>query len=184
MPPKNTLLTCPVRGQLTASALAVDGLTETEESRRIDLLEFLIEQRKYPVENFDVETIVLKNIGNSGRNSLRADLLVYNIPAKDLHGKSIEEKLKHVSLIGEVKRDSSEKKKGVNLQLKPALQVIPKLDVLGVYWDDINRLIYVKSLENNSLSINELDIAKLPDWGYEVFNNAITYNKLHHQKIF
>lgn len=178
MPPKNTLLTCPVRGQLTASALAVDGLTETEESRRIDLLEFLIEQRKYPVENFDVETIVLKNIGNSGRNSLRADLLVYNIPAKDLHGKSIEEKLKHVSLIGEVKRDSSEKKKGVNLQLKPALQVIPKLDVLGVYWDDINRLIYVKSLENNSLLINELDIAKLPDWGYEVFNNAITYNKL------
>ena len=59
---KVTLLNCPIRGSLNVSALAKDGLTISEEARRIDLIKFLIE-KKYPVNSIAVETIVIKKIG-------------------------------------------------------------------------------------------------------------------------
>lgn len=36
------LLTCPVRGKLSASSLAKDGVTPTEEARRIEFINLLI----------------------------------------------------------------------------------------------------------------------------------------------
>ena len=48
---EEVLLVCPVRGALGASALAKDGLTPTEEARRVDFLHFLIDDRNYPPEH-------------------------------------------------------------------------------------------------------------------------------------
>lgn len=67
MPPKSSvvptvtatsavILHCPVRGPLSASALARDGLTASEESHRVDFLRFLVEERAYPEANIAVET--------------------------------------------------------------------------------------------------------------------------------
>ena len=71
------LLTCPIRGPLTVAKLASDGLTLTEESRRIDLIRLLLD-RGYPAANIAAEVAVIKNIGEKGRNRVRADLLVYD----------------------------------------------------------------------------------------------------------
>ena len=48
------LLSCPIRGLLNVTALAKDGLTVTEEARRIDFINFLL-TRKYPEQNIAVE---------------------------------------------------------------------------------------------------------------------------------
>ena len=71
---KVKLLTCPVRGPLTTAELASDGLTLTEEARRIELIRFLID-RDYPKENIAVETVVIRNVGEKGRSKVRADLV-------------------------------------------------------------------------------------------------------------
>jgi type I restriction enzyme M protein len=79
VPDKSNLLTCPIRGMLNQTALAEDGLTPTEEARRIQMLKFSL-KRKYSPENIAGETVVLKNLGESGRNSLRCDAGSGRIP--------------------------------------------------------------------------------------------------------
>ncbi|WP_295639640.1 hypothetical protein [Novosphingobium sp.] len=139
------LLTCPVRGPLTAFALAADGLNASEEARRIDLIHLLID-RHYPPANIAVETIVLKNIGANGRNSVRADVVVYSQNAHDLKSLSMSDRLKHAIAVAEVKRDSKSKKSAIDHQLEPALRLLPATDALGIYWDDINQILLIKSL--------------------------------------
>ena len=39
---ERAVLLCPIRGPLNAGALAKDGLTPSEEARRVDFLRFLI----------------------------------------------------------------------------------------------------------------------------------------------
>ena len=73
-----TYLHCPIRGQLQARQRAADGLTFTEEKLRIDAIRFLL-QKDYPEDHFGIETRILK-LGNAGRNSLRADFSVYEVP--------------------------------------------------------------------------------------------------------
>lgn len=66
-------LNCPVRGKLNINK--TDSFEEfTEEYRRIECVQFLID-KKYPKENIDFEKEIIK-YGHSGRNSLRADLVV------------------------------------------------------------------------------------------------------------
>lgn len=65
---------------MTAQALAKDNLTPTEEARRIDFLHFLLDERGYPADNVAVETVVLRGLGHAGKNSLRADVIVYDAP--------------------------------------------------------------------------------------------------------
>ncbi len=78
---ENHSLVCPVRGPLDATYFSKDGLTVTEEARRIECIKYLL-SKHYPKENFQCETIVIKHIGNSGRNSLRADIVIYDIDSK------------------------------------------------------------------------------------------------------
>ncbi len=118
-------LFCPVRGELTAPALAKDELTPAEEARRIDFLHFLIEDRSYPVDHIAVETVVLKNVGHDGKNSLQADVIVYDVPAKSLAKKPLHERLPHILLVAEIKREAKSKAKGVARQLEPALRQMP-----------------------------------------------------------
>ena len=75
------LLTCPVRGKLSASSLAKDGITPSEESRRIEFIKLLI-QRGYPIDQIAVETVIIRNLGESGRMSLFMTRRKHYLPEK------------------------------------------------------------------------------------------------------
>ena len=175
------LLHCPIRGALTAPALAKDGLTPTEEARRIDFLHFLIEDRGYPRANIAVETVVLKNLGAEGKNSLRADVIVYDTPAEKLAKESLEDRLPHIVLVAEIKRDAKSKTKGVAQQLEPALRQMPNTKTLGVYWDDEHRDLFYKELveePHQHIVVRADTVANLPLWGQEYRTKAITVDTL------
>jgi type I restriction enzyme M protein len=175
------LLTCPIRGPLNATALAKDGLTITEEARRIDLLNFLLE-RKYPPSHIGVETIILKKLGESGRNKLRCDVIVYDEPVSLVRHLKLEERVKKALLVAEVKRDSASKKSGLAYQLEPAMHLLPSMTVMGAYWDNVERLLYVKRLVkkngNDYVEVCEDSLESLPVFGGVYAANPITIDQL------
>ena len=175
------LLTCPVRGKLSASSLAKDGITPSEESRRIEFIKLLI-QRGYPIDQIAVETVIIRNLGESGRNTLRADVIVYDQKKALLAGKNRKDRLSSIILVAEIKRDAKSKKSGLENQLEPALIQIPRLDALGVYWDDINRILYAKNIKERNgyeqIIIVEDNIANLPKYGTTYKSESITISKL------
>lgn len=179
---EEVLLHCPVRGALGAKALAKDGLTATEEARRVDFLRFLVEDRSYPPNCIRVEVVTIKNLGESGRNQLRADVIVYDCPWVEISAETPQEQLSHAVLIAEIKRDSSKRTKGVTYQLEPALRVLPGLDTVGVYWDDTNRILFTKSVKKRGSTqevvIANDSIANLPDYGTAYHSKAITVDTL------
>jgi len=179
---EEVLLVCPVRGPLGASALAKDGLTPTEEARRVDFLRFLVEERNYPTDHIRVEVVTLKNLGESGRNQLRADVIVYDSPWTKLRSSNKKAQLGRAILVAEIKRESSSKSKGISQQLEPALLLLPRLDTLGVYWDDENRILFTKSLATKGghehVVVGTDSIANLPDFGVAYRSKAITVDAL------
>ena len=174
-------LTCPIRGKLNAGSLAKDGLTITEEARRIDFLKFLL-KRDYPKANIDVETVVLKNLGESGRNKLRADVIVYDDSVQAVKPMPLGEKLKKALLVAEIKRDSTKKKTGITCQLEPAMAQLPGLRVLGAYWDDASRSLFVKKLvkkgDDEFVEIVEDSLENLPAFGAKYKTKPITCDQL------
>jgi type I restriction enzyme M protein len=177
----SVLLTCPIRGPLNASALASDNLTPTEEARRIDFLRYLL-MRDYPAANIAVETVVIAALGEKGRNKLRADVIVYDKPVADLASSSLAEKLEHALLVAEIKRESNNKKSGIQHQLIPAMQVMPSMTILGVYWDDISQLLFhkhvVKENGQENVRIGEDVLANLPQFGQKYRSKPITVSTL------
>ena len=176
------LLVCPVRGPLGASALAKDGLTSTEEARRVDFLHFLVDERGYPPDHIRVEVVTLKNLGESGRNQLRADVIVYDRPWAKITNSDMQAQLRHAILVAEIKRDSSKKERGITQQLEPALLLLPRLDTLGAYWDDENRNLFTKAISkkgrHEEVVIGTDSIANLPDYGIAYHSKAITVDTL------
>lgn len=176
-----SLLTCPIRGPLTAAALAKDGLTTTEEARRIDFLKFLL-KRRYPKTQISVETVILKNLGESGRNKLRADVIVYDENIHTIATLSPDEQLNHAILVAEIKRDSAKKASGISHQLKPAMSQLPGLKLIGVYWDDIHRLLFVKKLvkrrTDDFVEIIEDSLEHLPPYGSAYKSKPIKISQL------
>jgi type I restriction enzyme M protein len=175
------LLRCPIRGQLNAGALAKDGLTVTEEVRRIEFIKFLI-RRHYPPSYIDVETIVIKNLGESGRNKLRCDVIVYNVPLDAIQQLPFEDKLKKAMIVAEIKRDSSKKQSGIACQLEPAMRQLPGMRVMGVYYDDITRILYIKRLLQKEgggfIEIIPDSLENLPRYGTKYESQPITTDKL------
>lgn len=179
---EEVLLFCPVRGALGASALAKDELTPTEEARRVDFLHFLIEERNYPPEHIRVEVVTVKHLGESGRNQLRADVIVYDRPWTKIATRDKQDQLRHAILVAEVKRDSSKKRKGITYQLEPALRLLPRLDTIGIYWDDENRILFTKAIkkrgQHKEVVVGTDSIANLPDYGTAYRTKAITVDTL------
>ena len=171
-----------VRGPLGASALAKDGLTSTEEARRVDFLHFLTDDRGYPPERVRVEVVTVKNLGESGRNQLRADVIVYDRSWSRLATYETPEQLSHAILVAEIKRDSSKKSEGISQQLEPALLLLPRLDAMGVYWDDENKILFTKSVierdKHDQVVIETDSIANLPDHGQDYHSRPITVDAL------
>lgn len=175
------LLHCPIRGPLTATSLAKDGLTETEEARRIDFLHFLLDERDYPAPHIAVETVVLKALGHDGKKQLRADVIVYDKPVATYTSVPFPGRLQHVSLVAEIKREAKMKRKGVERQLQPALLILPNVRTLGVYWDDQNRDLYIKKFvaePTGHIEVHTDTVANLPFWGREYQTKPITVDVL------
>ncbi|MXX18230.1 MAG: N-6 DNA methylase [Dehalococcoidia bacterium] len=179
---EGVVLYCPVRGALRAGGLAADGLTPTEEARRVDFLHFLIDERNYPPEHIRVEVVTIRNLGESGRNQLRADVIVYDRPWVEIQPAAREQQLEHVILVAEIKRDSAKRRKGVVYQLEPALRVLPRLSTFGVYWDDESRILFTKSVEEKKgyeeVVVASDSIANLPDYGTAYRHKPITVDTL------
>ncbi len=170
-------LICPIRGPLGAGYFAKDGLTVSEEARRIDCLEFLL-KRGYPASHIECETTIIKHIGNQGKNSLRADITVFEEPVAQVSTLTHDEMLRKIIIVGEIKRESKSKSSAVKHQLEPALRQIDKPDIYGVYWDDINRLLIIKQTKNNQVSISKDDLGNLPEFG-----NPYKYKKLKYKDL-
>ena len=176
-----TLLTCPIRGKLNAALLAKDGLTTTEEARRIEFLAFLL-TREYPPDQIAVETVVIKHLGESGHNKLRADVVVYDQRVSTVLSFSKEEQLNHAILVAEIKRDSKKKKSALEYQLRPAMAQLPGLKVMGAYWDDVTRLLFIKKLtkkgDDEFIEIAEESLEHLPTYGLRYKDKAVTVDDL------
>jgi type I restriction enzyme M protein len=176
--PEASLLHCPIRGDLRVQQRAADSLTFTEEKHRIDAIRYLV-QRKYPSENFGIETTLFR-LGNNGRNSFRTDFAIYDRPFDDVRGKSLEKKLEHIRVLAEIKRDNSSADVAKAMQVKAALQMVPDLGTLGVYWDDIEQRFFYRHVDGKRPTVQVFDapISKIPDWGTEVGSTQLTFNDL------
>jgi type I restriction enzyme M protein len=173
----STNLICPIRGPLGAEYFAKDGLTVSEEARRIDCLNFIL-KRGYPASHIKCETVIIKHIGNQGKNSLRADITVFEEPVSHVSVLDHEEMLRKIVLVGEIKRESKSKSSAVKHQLEPALRQIDKPDIYGVYWDDINRLLIIKQTKNNQVSFSKDDLGNLPEFGSPYKYKKLKYKDL------
>ncbi|HEV8430062.1 MAG TPA: N-6 DNA methylase [Pyrinomonadaceae bacterium] len=174
--PETALLHCPIRGQLATKQRAADHLTFTEEKQRIDAIRYLI-HRHYPRENFGVETTLFK-LGNKGRNSFRTDFAVYDTAFDDLRNEPLEVKLDHIRLLAEIKRDNARAEEAKATQVKSALRLIPDIDTLGVYWDDVEQRFFYRQIRERKEQVHEAPISKIPEWGASIESISLTYKDL------
>ncbi len=173
---ESTFLHCPIRGTLKVKQLASDSLTFTEEKQRIDAIRYLL-HRKYPQENFGVETTLFE-LGHKGQNSFRTDFAIYDAAFADLRGKPLETRLDHIRLLAEIKRDNADAARAKATQVTSALRLVPHLETLGVYWDDIEQRFFFKTIDGKHERINQAPISKIPIWGDSVGSVRLTYADL------
>ena len=170
------LLHCPIRGPLRVAQRASDSLTFTEEKQRIDAIRYLL-QKSYPSENIGIETTLFK-LGHKGKNSFRTDFAVYDEAFDDLRREPLEVRLNHLKLIAEIKRDHQDPSGAKATQVQPALRLVPALDALGVYWDDVEQRFFFKKLRGNQQEVLEAPISKIPSWGNDVDSIQLRYADL------
>ena len=161
---------CPVRGALSVPERAADGLTFTEEKRRIDCIE-LLRRKGYPLSHIKVET-TLWRFGSQGRNSFRTDIAVLDQPVDSLPN-DLKELSPHIVLVAEIKRDNKKAVAAVETQVYPALNFLPKIDVLGIYWDDVERRLFFREQVDGELVVRETALANLPQWGQAFQQNPL-----------
>lgn len=170
----NIQLTCPIRGQLNSFQKSKDGLTLTEESYRIEAIRYLISQG-YPKECFFIEPVI-KVFGNGGRNSMRSDFAVLDIPASSL--KSTSDAIEHAILLCEVKRDHANSDYVKQTQVAPMLDFAPLKNVIGLYWDNIEHRIFWKELTKTKWILKDGPLSSLPRYGGSITSKELTYSTL------
>lgn len=104
--------------------------------------------------------------------------MIYDIPTAE--AKLLDDKTRnqHILLVAEIKRDSKSKKAGVAFQLEPAMRQSDRTFVLGVYWDDVHRYLYVKQIKDNQISITRDELGNLPAYGNEYRYKKLKYADL------
>ena len=172
----NSTLHCPIRGALKAKAKAKDGLTFTEEKLRIDCIRHLLSQG-YPKDRIQTETVILR-FGHKGINSLRADVVVYNRPVAEVAGLVPKKIRTHIDVIAEIKRGNSSAQGAKEEQLKPALTLTPHDSVLGIYWDDVEQVIFYKDVANGTTHLREASLSHLPPYGSKFTVKSIRHSDL------
>lgn len=172
----NPTLYCPIRGQLKVKTKTLDGLTFTEEKRRIDSIKYLLD-RDYPADNLKIESTLIR-FGNSGRNSFRTDLVVFNKSARKVERLDIDEQREHIFLIGEIKRDNKDAEIAKKTQVKAAMGFLPNLLSVGLYWDDIEQKVFYREIKGDRQKIIEAPLTYLPDYGGNVNVEKLRYGSL------
>jgi len=166
-------LTCPIRGVLKVSGRTADGLTPTEEARRVEAIKYLL-GLGYEKDYILIEPIV-RTFGHGGRNSLRADLAVTTIPAREVRTKPTQDRVKYCAILGEVKRDHATVKSAKETQVEPLLAFGPP-GCLALYWDPIEQRVF---WHDSHKATREGYLAALPARG-EKFGGLpkLTFNRL------
>lgn len=172
----NQQLVCPVRGLLNTTKLSKDGLTPTEESYRIEAINYLI-SKGYPKENFWIEPI-LAEFGNDGRNSFRSDFAVLDVDTRLMISHTPDDILNHALVICEVKRDNRKSEYVKNTQVKPILNFAKLLNTIGLYWDNIEKRVFWIEIEDNKKEIKEGALNNLPKFGMPVKTAPLTFNTI------
>lgn len=169
-------LFCPIRGSLNIAAKAKDGLTFTEEKRRIECITYLLDHG-YSRDNIRVEkTIIL--LGHKGKNSLKADLVVYNRPCAEVLHLPLDQQREYIFLVAEVKRDHKDAQSAIEQQLKPALNLLPNIKSIGIYWDDVEQRLFYKQLIGTSIRVHDAPIAFLPPIDSQIQKDSLRYSDL------
>lgn len=172
----NQQLVCPVRGLLNATKMSKDGMTPTEESYRIEAINYLISVG-YPKENFWIEPI-LAEFGNDGRNSFRSDFAVLDVDVRLMTSHKPDDILDHALIICEVKRDNRKSEYVKETQVKPMLNFAKMLTTVGLYWDNIEKRVFWIEIEDNKKEIKEGGLHNLPKFGMPVKTAPLTFNTI------
>ena len=173
-------LVCPIRGRLKAKSRSKDGLTPTEERYRVEAIKYLIRQG-YPKENFIVEAII-KRLGNSGRNSFRADFVVLDVPAVTVDRGDPDEVLRHAYLLAEIKRDNTEAEKAKKFQVKPMLDFAVRDKFIVLYWDDVEQRVYWINRRSGYKQVKDGPLAVLPVFGGTPTAKPLTFSTIDQDK--
>ncbi len=172
----NPHLYCPIRGQLKVGARTSDGLSFSEEKRRIDSVRYLLD-RNYPPENIKIESTIVR-FGNSGRNSFRSDVVVFKEQVRKTEQLSLEEQRDLIFLIGEIKRDNKDAELAKKTQVRAAMGFLPDMGSVGLYWDDIEQKVFYRELKGTKQKILEAPLAYLPDYLGRVNVQKLRYGSL------
>lgn len=160
---KGYTLVCPIRGRLAVTGRSKDGLKPSEERYRVEALQHLVDHG-YPAANFVVEPVV-QHLGNAGRNSLRADFAVLDIPAR-AHMPT-DEILQHALVLGEVKRDHKDAVAATEFQVKPLLAFAANSQCVAILWDDVEQTVFWNEFEAGKKVTKRGPIEILPSFGQE-----------------
>ena len=169
-------LYCPIRGELKALKKSKDGLTPTEEYRRIEAIKYLM-SKGYSKEFFLIEPCI-KRFGNAGRNSFRSDFAVLDIPSKELPSHDPDDILNHALLICEVKRDNKKYELTLETQVKPMLDFAKIQRAIALYWDSIEQRVFWNEEANGVREIKEGPLSFLPAFGQSISVTPLTYESI------
>jgi len=170
-------LTCPIRGLLKTGAKSKDGLKPSEEYFRVEAIKHLL-KLGYPKENIKIEAVV-KKFGNSGRNSMRADLAVLDIPVGQLTSGVVDSLLEHAVLLCEVKRESNKQNYVANTQVKPLLDFSKNQKCVALYWDNVDQRVFWYEYSGTKKILKEGALVLLPKYGTNISVKPLTFNDLH-----
>jgi type I restriction enzyme M protein len=172
----NPTLYCPIRGTLKTKAKAKDGLTFTEEKLRIDCIKHLL-SLGYPKDRIQTETVILR-FGHKGTNSLRTDIVVYDRPTIEIARLTADQVRQHILIIAEIKRDNKSAQSAKDEQLIPALGLVPRDSVLGIYWDDVEQAVFYKEVTAGLTQVREASLSHLPRFG-----SSFAVKQIHHSDL-
>jgi type I restriction enzyme M protein len=160
------MLTCPIRGVLKASSKSKDGLKPSEEYFRVEAIKFLL-KLGYPKDNFKIEAVV-KRIGNAGRNSMRADLAVLDVPANMIAHGDVDGLLEHALVLCEVKREDTNFEYVKNTQVLPLLDFAKMHSCLALYWDNVDQRVFWYDHAKKKKELRDGPLAILPKYGQKI----------------
>jgi type I restriction enzyme M protein len=174
--PAAQVLFCPLRGRLEVPGTASDGLSPSEEARRIDCVNALL-ARRIPRENIRIEQTV-QRLGHEGSNSIRADLVVLDIPTDSHSEWTTDDVLNHAWAIGEIKRDHDSAESAKEYQVKPAIR-LARPRAIGIYWDGEEQTLLWQDNDKDGTTVwRESDFSTLPPLGSSPEARRVTYADL------
>lgn len=170
------VLYCPLRGRLEVPATTSDGLLPSEESRRIDCVNALL-ARGIPRDHIRVEQTV-QRLGREGTNSIRADVVVLDVP-NDSHSEwTTDDVLNHAWAIAEIKRDPDSPESAKKYQVRPAVR-LARPRAIGIYWDGEEQTLLWQDKEKDGTVVwRESDFSTLPPLGSSPEARRVTYADL------